>query len=641
MIRLILKTDEGGDVVRSFDLPVVSIGRGAGADLRIADMRVSSLHGEIVFSAGAYKYRDLRSTNGSMVRRSKERIVVDGTNIPEVVLHDADEILLGDAANPVRLQVFIEPEQDHQDQLFKSTETVIASRAVASLPSLASSMDRKALSSLLSFVQDVSSLQNANEVIAKLAAFLLDNLSAAFQIVIVTPGQGGLDSGIDLELHVDKNGPGKSSNRRAAQELARLLKNAEKKRTSLLLEPGSLENKDFGSLICVPMFDLQTASNESRLLAGLFADSSSTSKFDRADLDLTSAACCHASSILANLRLVERLKEAEERLAARCEHLAGELERSTGGRDIVGKSPELEEVLKQARAVAPTGTTVLLMGETGTGKEILARRIHELSPRAGSIFAAVNCAAIPSGLLETELFGHLRGSFTGAVKDKKGMFEIAHNGTLFLDEIGELPMELQVKLLRVLQEGEVLPVGATSPRQVDVRLIAATNKDLAKEVEHGRFREDLFYRVSVFPITLPPLRQRPGDALLIAGYYLKKLEARHNRGPKKLSNASKKAISGYSWPGNIRELFNELERAYLMADREEIIDVHHFSQNLSENESRHAEDKPKSLKEILEVREREVIRKVLAEHNGNRTHAARVLGISRQALILKIAKLGI
>jgi len=297
-------------------------------------------------------------------------------------------------------------------------------------------------------------------------------------------------------------------------------------------------------------------------------------------------------------------------------------------------------VLKQARAVARTSATVLLLGETGTGKELIARKIHEWSARADAIFAAVNCGAIPAGLLESELFGHVKGSFTGAVRDKKGLFEIADRGTLFLDEIGDMPPDLQVKLLRALQEGEITPVGATSPLKVDVRVITATNRDLEAAVADGGFREDLYYRINVFPVVLPPLRQRGRDVVLIAEHKLEDLEKRNRKGVTGLSAEAAAALSAHTWPGNVRELLNEVERAYLLAAPGGPIQISDLSPALSRS-APESSGRESTLKEIMERYEAEVIRGALAEHGGNRTHTAMSPGISRQALITKLAKLGI
>jgi formate hydrogenlyase transcriptional activator len=235
------------------------------------------------------------------------------------------------------------------------------------------------------------------------------------------------------------------------------------------------------------------------------------------------------------------------------------------GDEIIGASPALKEVLRQVEVIAPTAATVLLQGETGTGKELLARTVHQQSFRSDHPFVTINCAAIPSGLLESELFGHERGAFTGAIAQKMGRFELAHGGTLFLDEIGDLPLELQPKLLRVLQEQTFERLGSTRTWGVDVRLVAATNRDLLRQVEAGQFRPDLYYRLNVFPITVPPLRQRPEDIPLLARHFVRHYAQRMRKRVDIIPAEVIEALTHHSWPGNIRQLQNVIERAVILS----------------------------------------------------------------------------
>src|SRR6202041_3268524 len=228
---------------------------------------------------------------------------------------------------------------------------------------------------------------------------------------------------------------------------------------------------------------------------------------------------------------------------------------------VVGESAALRRVLKQVETVAPTGSTVLVLGETGTGKELIARALHELSSRQGRTFVKLNCAAIPTGLLESELFGHEKGAFTGAVSQKSGRFELADKGTLFLDEVGDIPPELQAKLLRVLQEQEFERLGSNRTHKVDVRLIAATHRDLAGMVRQATFREDLYYRLNVFPISVPPLRQRSGDIPKLVRHFTEIYARRLNKEIDEIPSRTMDALERYSWPGNVRELQNFIERA--------------------------------------------------------------------------------
>lgn len=238
---------------------------------------------------------------------------------------------------------------------------------------------------------------------------------------------------------------------------------------------------------------------------------------------------------------------------------------------IIGKSLNMQEIFNTIDSIAPTSSTVLILGESGTGKELVARALHSRSSRSSKPFVVINCAAIPEHLLESELFGHKRGSFTGAVSDKKGLFEEANGGTVFLDEVGEIPPSIQVKLLRVLQEGEVRSVGDTSSRRVDVRLVAATNRDLALSVKEGRFREDLYYRLNVITLSLPLLRERTDDIPLLAYHFLQKYSSKMNKKLDKISIDALQALQGYSWVGNVRELENVIERAVVLAAGDTVV----------------------------------------------------------------------
>ncbi|MHB8155911.1 MAG: sigma-54 interaction domain-containing protein [Desulfocucumaceae bacterium] len=311
----------------------------------------------------------------------------------------------------------------------------------------------------------------------------------------------------------------------------------------------------------------------------------------------------------------------------------------TGKPEIIHASRAMAEVLVMARKVARTESTALITGESGTGKELVARAIHRQSPRCGGPFVSINCGALPETLLESELFGYLRGAFTGASKDKPGLLKAAEGGTFFLDEIGELPLTLQVKLLRVLQEREATPVGGTKPFKVDVRLIAATNQDPEQMVSQGRFRQDLYFRLNVFPIELPPLRRRPEDIILLAGHFAEKHCLKTKTPAKHFSKASLDILAGYQWPGNVRELENAVERAVVMASGN-LIKPEHL--NIKEE---NALNGPKVVKGLglLEVSARaaasaeaRMIGETLKETGGNKSQAARILKISYRVMLKKI-----
>ena len=303
--------------------------------------------------------------------------------------------------------------------------------------------------------------------------------------------------------------------------------------------------------------------------------------------------------------------------------------------EIVAGDGKMQAALELGRSVAPTDATVLITGETGTGKELMARAIHHWSPRAGQSFVAVNCAALAESLLESELFGHEKGSFTGAVAQRRGRFELAHGGTLFLDEVGEMTHALQSKLLRVLQEGTFERVGGTKTVTVDVRVIAATNRDLQRQVAERVFREDLYYRISVFPITLPPLRERPTDILPLADHVLRQASRRFGKRIVGFAGEVPALLQGYAWPGNIRELQNVIERAVILCREERIPSA---LLHLPASPPALSSGAPKT---TLRELEREAILAALAAHKGNRRKAADQLGIGLRTLYARLREYGI
>lgn len=321
-------------------------------------------------------------------------------------------------------------------------------------------------------------------------------------------------------------------------------------------------------------------------------------------------------------------------LQKRTRHQAREIDRLTGVEGMVTANSAMAELLETARKVAGSEATVLISGESGTGKEVLARLIHQVSGRRHGAFVAVNCAAIPANLIESELFGHVKGAFTGAIKDRRGRFQSAGGGTLFLDEIAELQPEVQVKFLRALQERVVEPVGSDTAEAVDVRVIAATNRDLQEDIHSGRFREDLYYRLSVIPLHLPPLRERREDIAPLVEHFLRKLEA-----PAAV-HFSKEALAllhSYSWPGNIRELQNVVERCLILRRGSTIAAADIFLPHMTEQGHVAIPDIPPEGISLPDV-EKGLIEKALRLSNGNRSRAARLLNIPRHVLIYRLEK---
>ncbi len=307
---------------------------------------------------------------------------------------------------------------------------------------------------------------------------------------------------------------------------------------------------------------------------------------------------------------------------------------------LIGDGPAMQRLKSTIALVAQQRTTVLILGESGTGKEVVARSIHARSPRRDHKFVAINCAAIPATLLESELFGHARGAFTDAVKDRLGLFEEADGGTLFLDEVGELPLPLQAKLLRALQESEIRRVGDNDSIKIDVRLITATLRDLSGDVASGRFREDLYYRLNVVPITVPPLRERVEDIGALATFFAANHGQRHGR-MVQLTDAAIAALGQQPWPGNVRELENVIERAIVLADTSEI-DIEFLATLMKIRATSVASDESElSIKKATRSLEQDLIRRALGVTQGNRTNAAKLLEISHRALLYKMKEYGI
>ena len=363
--------------------------------------------------------------------------------------------------------------------------------------------------------------------------------------------------------------------------------------------------------------------------------------FDKTDLDLVSIIAASASLAVSNARLIDRLSLAERQL--RQENAFWRQRERHKGRavEVIGTSDAVKQLMAQVAKVAQTRATVLIEGETGVGKELVAAAVHAGSLRSEKLYVAQNCATLPDNLLESELFGHKKGSFTGASEDKKGLFEVADGGTLFLDEVAEIPLALQAKLLRVLQEGEVRPVGSSRPKQVDVRIIAASNRHLENEVREGRFREDLYYRLNVFPLYVPPLRERREDISQLAQHFLQRYTRDFSKPMAGFTDAALHCLSSYSWPGNVRELQNEVQRLVIQAEPDSKIDAQLVSEKMRRPVTADSlEDVPVGLlRDMLDTVERRLIQDALARHGNNKTSTAKALGITREGLHKKLRQL--
>jgi len=358
--------------------------------------------------------------------------------------------------------------------------------------------------------------------------------------------------------------------------------------------------------------------------------------FTDCDAELLASVASQVAFSVENVLAFQEIAALKDKLAAEKVYLEDEIRTEYNFEEIIGQSSALKRVLHQVETVAPTDSAVLICGETGTGKELIARAIHELSGRRGRTFVRLNCAAIPTGLLESELFGHERGAFTGAITQRVGRFELADGGTLFLDEVGDIPLELQPKLLRVLQEQEFERLGSTRTKRVDVRLVAATNRDLEEMVAAGTFRNDLYYRLNVFPITIPPLRERPEDIPLLVRYFVQKFARRMSKPIETIPADTMTVLSRYGWPGNVRELENAVERAVILTTGPAL--------RVLESEFPERAVAPSTGATTLEATEREAILRALHESNwvlGGPQGAATRLGLKRTTLQSRIHKLGI
>ena len=387
------------------------------------------------------------------------------------------------------------------------------------------------------------------------------------------------------------------------------------------------------TVICIPL------QFEEKLVGVIYSDSDSISeRFSSSDLSIMNAFGAQAAVAIENAMRHGELETIRHSLEKQNVTLREELSGRHEFSGMVGRSPEMQRIFDVIRKVATLSTTILIQGETGTGKELIAKAIHYNSERRSRSIISINCGALPKDILESELFGYAKGAFTGADHDRAGLFEAADGGTLFLDEIGEMPVDLQVKLLRALQDGEVRRLGEDRSRSVDVRVVSATNRDLASDVEAGSFRRDLFYRLNVVPICIPPLRSRQEDILPLAEFFLDKFSGEMNKKRPTLARSAKELLLQREWDGNVRELENTIERALALSEGKDVLGVAQFEDLAKDSILAELPDDDASLKYMIEVWEKELIRKKLIHHSWNVSKTAAVLQISRQQLHNKIRK---
>jgi len=391
------------------------------------------------------------------------------------------------------------------------------------------------------------------------------------------------------------------------------------------------------SMICTP---LRTRYG---IIGVLCALNKLNGTFSDKELKLLEILAVPVSIALENAKLYGALKQHANTLEQENLKLKSQMNGRFDFQGVIGSSPSMHKLFVLLEKVIGAATTVLIQGETGTGKDLIAWTIHSNSPFKHKPFIAENCGALSENLSESELFGHVKGAFTGAIKDKKGIFEIANGGTVFLDELGEMPASMQVKLLRVLQDGQIRYVGSNKRKKVKFRLIASTNRNLEEEVKQGNFREDLFYRINIFPIYLPPLRERKEDIPLLTSHFIDLISKKLTRKPARITSGALEHLSQYDWPGNVRELQNEIERALTLIGEGDEIREEHLSEKIilsPENFSKF-QDFSRNLQELKNQFEKRVVFETLRKTKGNRTHAARMLGLTRQGLHNKICRYNI
>jgi transcriptional regulator with GAF, ATPase, and Fis domain len=592
-----------------------TIGRSSTNQIAIADIALSRHHCVVSGEGGAYLLRDLESNNGTLL---------NDVPIGEHALAHGDRIAVGDS-----VLVFLMQEEEEAEVFVDSRllagSTIHLNREEAFY--LHPERFAESAAPAARLVRDLHSLLNISRIVASaetmqsLARELLQLVCAAAAaergalLLIETPRAEPASDGGWIVFGWDRGTGSDSQVPISSTVVDRVLKDgvalstSDVRRTEGLASAESLLLRRVTSVLAVPVMLAE------HILGVIYLESSDpAAAFDKGHLQWVSAVSGMVALAIENLRRVDVLRQENRRL-----HTDAALDHS-----MIGESPALSDVLRLLSRVAPTDSTVLIFGESGTGKELAARAIHHNSRRADRAFVAINCAVLGEALLESDLFGHERGAFTGAIGLKKGKIEIADGGTLFLDEVGELAPALQAKLLRVLQEREFERVGGTRPIKVDVRLIAATNRDLIAAVKKGLFRQDLFYRLNVVSLTMPALRERREDIKLLASYFVQKFSKKCGRRIHGLSNQARALLENYSWPGNVRELENVIERAVVLGEGE-LIGPEDLADNLLQ-----VTDASVPIDEYhaaVNDARRQIILRAFEKAKGSYTGAARILGI--------------
>ena len=606
-----------------------SIGRDPTNDLWASDPAMSRRHCLVRVEGHQFKIRDLGGRNGTRV---------NGSRVEEHELQHQDRVSVG-----ASLLVFLTKEEELQlkASLVELTETEDLGTGATFLrreDALYLQPDRilaglkdtdrltRDLNTLLKIANGIGAIRDREALEWQLLGMVFDVVPADRGAVLHFVEDGTIDSAIAWDRTLGPGHPVQVSRtvvRRVLAERAGMMV-ADVRSDESVSGVTTLVQLQVRALLCVPLFEMGVP------VGAIYLDSRSSAKlFDQNHLQFMTGVANLTSLALDNVRLWEGLRDENRRLRSEID-----LEHP-----MVGSSARLQEILGIIQRVAPTASTVLIQGESGTGKELVARAIHGNSPRADRPFVAINCAALTETLLETELFGHEKGAFTGAVAQKKGKIEVAEGGTLFLDEISELAIGLQAKLLRVLQEREFERVGATRPIKADVRVIAATNRTLTEAVQAGTFRSDLYYRLNVVSITTPPLRERREDIPALAESFVAKVGTKSKIRKKRISSEAMAVLTQYDWPGNVRELENAIERAIVLGGAEEIL-PEDLPDALLETPSRGVGPDAKYIGAVKDSK-KQLVMQALEQANGYYIDAAKILGLHPNSLLRLIRNLGL
>lgn len=608
-------TSPGNSLPLDAKAPPVTLGRDAARDFPIDDHMCSRLHCRLWFDGTCWRIEDCSSRNGTFVNSRK---------IGQEVLQPGDAIRVGD-----RLFVFIQQGAEAsgagwQPALLESTTFVVR---------VPDSKQKDAVVGQLQGKGSPDSVRNA-AILCRLAGELHEQDSVESMLTTVVKAlESGTKAdaiviwltGIDGRLR--RYGAKPAGTAEAPSPLASLV--MDQQEALLVEQPGqdddstesTVVDQAPGSAICVPIPQRTACRGAIEVLRNSLSE-----PLKHSHLELAIAVARQAGLALENLEHRERLEQANVQLRSEV----------SGANRIIGESATITRLLELISRVAPTESTVLISGESGTGKELVARMIHDLSPRSSGPYVAVNCAAFNEALLESELFGHEQGSFTGAAGQHRGQFERAHRGTIFLDEIGEMSLNCQAKLLRILEGHAFERVGGTEPIDANVRILAATHRTLPDQIDRGEFREDLFFRLRVIELQIPPLRERGDDILLLASSFLQDFHKKSGRGPVRLSPATAELLQQHTWPGNVRELRNAIERAAVLGLDEEV-----QPDDLGLRFSAASDETSRSAGESTNLAEAELrhISSVLAQCNGNKSQACKLLGIGRGTLYKKLKEI--